>query len=184
MVATFLVYALCVCIVFSSHLFWRQSLRSVRHVQTLCSVSRGVHLFRVLFCLTKTNRGTQEGAFFFSLFFFFASPSSCGACLHFYREKGSAVPIPRQQLSRFLSTHTGYFGSKKLYLKKVAVLGPFKPAAFSEESRKDSDFWEFFFRYVRNRSTPIFQRTKCFRTFFAFSEISFVGAAWSSCVHC
>ena len=40
--------------------------------------------------------GTHLGYFFF---LFFAQPSYCCACLHFYREKGSAIPFPRQQRS-------------------------------------------------------------------------------------
>ena len=44
-----------------------------------------------------TQEGVNTGAFFFFLFSFFAPPSSCGACLHFYREKGPAVPFPRQR---------------------------------------------------------------------------------------
>ncbi len=53
---------------------------------TLCSVSRGLHLFSVFFCPTRTNRGHTGGGkhrgFFLLFILFCAPPSSCGASLH------------------------------------------------------------------------------------------------------
>ena len=65
---------------------------------TLCSVSRGLHLFSVLFCPPRTNRGhtggETPGLFPFFLCFFFAPPSSFGACLHFLSREGFSRPYP------------------------------------------------------------------------------------------
>lgn len=96
--------------VYSSHLFWRQSLRSRRDVYYTLQCTTSLHFFSYCTCSvyfsahTRTSRGRTGGGntgaflFFFFFFFFFAPPSSCGACIRFYREKkGSAVPFPRRQ---------------------------------------------------------------------------------------
>ena len=44
---------------------------------------------------TEVAKEVHTGALFF-FYILCAQPSSCGACLHFYREKGSAVPFPRR----------------------------------------------------------------------------------------
>ncbi len=96
---------MCVC-VFSSHVLATVPLVKARRVLHFCSVSRGLHLFRAPYSVyfsvqleptEVTQEGVNTGAFFFFLCIFFcAPPSPCGACLHFYREKGSAVPSPRR----------------------------------------------------------------------------------------
>ena len=94
---------------FSSHLFCRQSLRSRRECATLCSVSRGLHLYSMFFCRTRTNRGhtvggTHTGFFFLFSCLFWSCRHSAVLAFISYRGKGSAVPIPRRQ-SRIVSTH-------------------------------------------------------------------------------
>ncbi len=63
----------CVC-VFSSHVLATAPLVKARRVLHSCSVSRGLHLFSVFFCPTRTNRGHTGGgkhrAFFFFLYSF------------------------------------------------------------------------------------------------------------------
>ena len=65
---------------------------------TLCSVSRGLHLFSVPFCPIRPNRGHTGGGkhrgFFLLLCFFFAPPPSCGDCLHFLSREGFGRPYP------------------------------------------------------------------------------------------
>ena len=77
---------------------------------TLCSVSRGssVYFPVQLEPTGVTQKGVNTGIIFVFLCFFYTPPSSCGACLHFDREKGSAVPIPHQQQGRILSTHEAF----------------------------------------------------------------------------
>ena len=41
-----------------------------------------------------TQEGVNTGAFFFFLCFFFAPPSSCGACLNFLSREGFGCPYP------------------------------------------------------------------------------------------
>ena len=92
-----LFHSSCNVCVFSSHLFGDSPSDQGDTCATFYSVPRGLHLFSVFSCLTRTNRGHTAGGKhqgFFLLFFFFAPPSSCGACLHFYREKGSASSSP------------------------------------------------------------------------------------------
>ena len=106
-----LFHSSCNVCVFSSHLFGDSPSDQGDTCATFYSVPRGLHLFSVFSCLTRTNRGHTAGGKqqgFFLLFFFFAPPSSRGACLHFYREKGSVIPIPREQQSRTLSTHQAF----------------------------------------------------------------------------
>ena len=65
---------------------------------TLCSVSRGLHLFSVFAVQLEptgvTQEGVNTGASFFFLYFFYAPPSSCGACLHFLSREGFGRPCP------------------------------------------------------------------------------------------
>ena len=65
---------------------------------TLCSVSRGLHLFSVFFCPTRTNRGHigggKHGDFLILLCFLYAPPSSCGACLHLLSREGFGRSYP------------------------------------------------------------------------------------------
>ncbi len=62
---------------------------------TLCSVSRGLHLFQWIFLSNYNQPGShRRGAFFFFLCLFCAPPSSCGACLHFLSREGFGCPYP------------------------------------------------------------------------------------------
>ena len=63
---------------------------------TLCSVFRRLHLLSVLSVQLEPNGVTQEGvnngAFSSFYVFFFAPPSSCGACLHVLSREGFGRP--------------------------------------------------------------------------------------------
>ena len=76
---------------------------------THCSVSRELHLFNVLFCPTRTNQGHTGGGPLSSFYVSF-QPHCPPAVLAFifYREKGSAVPVPRKHQSRILSTQEAF----------------------------------------------------------------------------
>ena len=52
-----------------------------------------------------TQEGVTQGLFSSFYVFFFAPPSSCGACLEFYREKGAAIPFPRRRAKSKFGTH-------------------------------------------------------------------------------
>ena len=55
---------MCVCCVFVPSIFGGSSSVQGETCATLCSVSRGLHLFSVLFCpTTRTNRGHRTGLF-------------------------------------------------------------------------------------------------------------------------
>ena len=94
---------------------------------TLCSVSRGLHLFSVFFCPTRTNRGHTGGGkstgpfFFFFCFFFLPHRPPAVLAVIFYREKGSAVPIPRQHQRRILSTHEAFSAINRFPLPGTKV---------------------------------------------------------------
>ena len=72
---------------------------------TRCCVSRGLSVVQCISCPTRTTEVTQEGVDtqgLFSSFRISFLPHRPPAVLAFicYREKGSAIPIPRQQQSR------------------------------------------------------------------------------------
>ena len=84
---------------FSSHQFSDSPSDQGETWTTLCNVSRRLHLFSLLFCPTRTNRGyigggEHRGFFLLCAFKFFAPPSSCGACLHFISREGFGRPCP------------------------------------------------------------------------------------------
>ena len=67
---------------------------------TLCNVSRGLHLFSVFFCPTRTNRGHTGGGKhrgLFLLFMFIFCPTVLLRCLpSLLSREGFGCPIPRQ----------------------------------------------------------------------------------------
>jgi len=85
--------------VFSSR-YWWQSPPDQGETCPLCSVFRGLLLFSVFFCPARTTAVVSTHRAFIVLMFLFSPPSSCGACLHFYRVKGSAVSFPRRPPSQ------------------------------------------------------------------------------------
>ena len=108
-----------VCVFVSSILAPVPSIKARRALHsTLCSASRGRHLFSVSFCPTITNRGHTGGGkrrgIILLLLLFFVAPSACGACLHFYRKKRSGVAHPRQQQNR-ICLITKLFSCRSLF---------------------------------------------------------------------
>ena len=75
----------CVCVcVFSSHLLAAVPLFKARRALHSAGVSRGLHLFSVFFCPTRTNRGNTGGGKhrgFFLLFMFIVCPIVLLRCL-------------------------------------------------------------------------------------------------------
>jgi len=106
--------SVCVCVC-SSHLFWvAVPPIKARRGYTLQCIWRGLHVFSVLFCLTRTNRVVQEGvntrrALFFFSFSFCAAPSSCGSAFILFREGFFSRPYPSSTESRILCTSRQLF---------------------------------------------------------------------------
>jgi len=112
--------SVCVCVC-SSHLFWvAVPPIKARRGYTLQCIWRGLHVFSVLFCLTRTNRVVQEGvntrrALFFFSFSFCAAPSSCGSAFILLQQKAEFCVLHGSCFS-FLSPSTyipGRDGSEK-----------------------------------------------------------------------
>ena len=105
----------CVC-VFSSHQLAKvpatvPPIKARRALHVAVYLHSGLHLLSVFLCPTN-NRGHTGGGqhlgSFLLLDYGSFMPHRPPAVIAFYREKGSAVPIPRQEQSRILSTHEAF----------------------------------------------------------------------------